>query len=90
MSQIQTLSLDELCPTSDLNDGTDDGIDSDIGVGTYLKICRGELLPIAIVNLGTYESHDLVSLEEAQRRYEKDSRVAVVPVREWYQSHPSF
>lgn len=90
MSQIQILSLDELCPLSDLDDGIDEGLDCDIEVGTYLKICRRELLPIAVDNGGRYERHDLVSPEEAQRRYDKDSRITVVPVREWYQSHPPF
>ncbi len=90
MNKISILSLDELCPRSDLDDGIDEGLDGDTQEGTYFKICRGELLPIAVVNRGGYEDHDLVSLEEAQKRYDKDSRVVVVPVREWYQSHPPF
>ena len=90
MNKITILSLDDLCPTSDLDDGIDEGLDGDIQEGTYLKICRGELLPIAIMNMGRYENHDLVSSEEAQIRYDLDPRVVVVPVKEWYQSHPPF
>lgn len=86
MVELPILSLDELCPRIDLDLGIDEGIDSDFGVGTYLKICRQELVPIAVVEMGRYSAHDLVSLEEAQKRYVLDRRIAIVPVKEWYDS----
>ena len=84
MTGLPILSLDELCPLTDLDLGIDEGIDSDFGAGTYLKICRGELVPIAVAQMGRYSAHDLVSPEEAQKRYMADNRVNVISVKEWY------
>ncbi|MBI2148771.1 hypothetical protein HYU23_03760 [Candidatus Woesearchaeota archaeon] len=89
MVELSIPSLDELCPLSDLDDGIDEEFDFDYGEGKYLAVCRRELLPIAILSNGFYIEHDLCSPIEAQRKYEVDSRVTVLPVAEWYRTSPN-
>jgi len=87
MGNLKILSLDDMCPYSDIDEGIDDSIDFDIGEGTYYKICKGELIPVAIREIGRYTDHNLLSPEEAQKMHEKNSLLEVLPVKEWYQSN---
>ncbi len=87
MTLLPILTLDELCPTSDITHGIDEGFNQDTqGPGTYLRVCRGELLPIAREECGTYSRHELLTPLEAQRAFERDPFITVLPVRMWYQS----
>ncbi len=90
MEKLKILSLDEMCPYSDLDECIDESIDFDIGKGTYFKIVKGELIPVATRKTGRYSGHDLLSPKRAQEMFEQDPFLEVLPVKEWYQSNSTI
>ena len=87
MGNLKVPSLEEICPYSDIDEGIDEGIDQDVAEGTYFKIVKGELIPVAIMKQGRYTNHNLLSLDEAQKLYEKNPLLEVLSVKEWYQTN---
>lgn len=77
---IYILSLEELCPVSDLDEERDEGFDQDtLGQGTYLRVYRRELLPIARGELGEYRDYRLLTPEETQREFDRDLPLLLFP-----------
>jgi len=87
MEKLKVLPLEEMCPYSDIDEGVDEWIDQDVGDGTYFKIVKGELIPVALIEQGRYTNHNLLSLDEAEKLYETNPLLTVLPVKEWYQTN---
>jgi len=87
MENLRIPSLEKICPYSDIDEGVDEWLDQDIAEGTYYKIVKGELLPIATQKSGTYIEHKLVSPEEIQKIYMENPMIEILSVKEWYQTN---
>jgi hypothetical protein len=92
MSKLRIPPREEILLTkaeiaSGLYDGLGEAVDFDtVRPGAYKQVEKGELIPIAILDGGFYRDHNLVSPEEAQRAYERDPSITVLPIKDWYET----